>query len=97
MPYLDSADILELNPDIVKFVLSLSEEEQIDYHVAAGWLLIPCSGQVYGNIGHTVMATDWHLGKVFTNHILGYVRMRKSGAATFNVCSSTLSWGVRKL
>jgi hypothetical protein len=70
MPYLDSADILEVNPDIIKFVLSLSEEEQIDYHVEAGWLLIPCSGQVYGNIGHTVMATDWHVGKVFTNHIL---------------------------
>ncbi|EIJ46678.1 hypothetical protein GWL_09180 [Herbaspirillum sp. GW103] len=70
MPYLDSADILEVNPDIVKFVLSLSEEEQLDYHVEPGWLLIPCSGQVYGNIGHTVMATEWHVGKVFTNHIL---------------------------
>jgi hypothetical protein len=70
MPYLDSADILEVNPDIVKFVLSLSEEEQREYHVESGWLLIPCSGQVYGNIGHTVMATEWHVGKVFTNHIL---------------------------
>jgi hypothetical protein len=70
MPYLDSADILEVNPDIIKFVLSLSEEEQRDYHVEPGWLLLPCSGQVYGNIGHTVMATDWHVGKVFTNHIL---------------------------
>lgn len=70
MPYLDSADILEVNPDIVKFVLSLTEEEQADYYVESGWLLIPCSGQVYGNIGHTVTATEWHLGKVFTNHIL---------------------------
>jgi hypothetical protein len=69
-PYLDSADILEVNPDIAKFVLSLSHEEQENYRVEVGWLLIPCSGQVYGNIGHTVMATDWHRGKVLSNHIL---------------------------
>lgn len=69
-PYLDSADILEVNPDIAKFVLSLSHEEQAEYRVEAGWLLIPCSGQVYGNIGHTVLATEWHTNKVLTNHIL---------------------------
>lgn len=69
-PYLDSADILEVNPDIAKYVLSLSHEEQAEYRVEAGWLLIPCSGQVYGNIGHTVLATEWHTNKVLTNHIL---------------------------
>lgn len=69
-PYLDSADILEVNPDIKKFVLSLSPEEQEDYRVEPGWLLIPCSGQVYGNIGHSVLATQWHVGKVLTNHIM---------------------------
>lgn len=70
IPYLDSADILEVNPDITKFVLSLSPEEQKEYHVEPGWLLIPCSGQVYGNIGHSVLATEWHRAKVHTNHLL---------------------------
>lgn len=69
-PYLDSADILEVSPDITKFVLSLSCEEQEEYRVEPGWLLIPCSGQIYGNIGHTVLSTDWHTGKLLTNHIL---------------------------
>lgn len=73
MPYLDSADILEVNPDITKFVLSLSLEEQADYHVEPGWLLMPCSGQVYGNVGHTVLATEWYVGKVLTNHIMRIV------------------------
>lgn len=73
MPYLDSADILEVNPDISKFVLSLTEKEQIDYHVEPGWLLIPCSGQVYGNLGHSVLATDAHVGRVYTNHLLRVV------------------------
>ena len=70
MPYLDSADILEVNPDVTKFVLSLSQEEQKEYHVEPGWLLLPCSGQVYGNLGHAVLATEYHVGKVLTNHIL---------------------------
>lgn len=73
MPYLDSADILEVNPDITKFVLSLTEKEQADYHVEGGWLLIPCSGQVYGNLGHSVLATDSHVGRVYTNHLLRVV------------------------
>jgi hypothetical protein len=70
MPYLDSADILEVNPDITKFVLSLAPEEQKAYRVEPGWLLIPCSGQVYGNIGHSVLATEWHTGKIHTNHLM---------------------------
>jgi hypothetical protein len=68
--YLDSADILEVNPDIKKYVLSLTNKEQEEYRVLPGWLLIPCSGQVYGNIGHSVLATQWHVGKVLTNHIM---------------------------
>jgi hypothetical protein len=69
-PYLDSADILEVCPDVGKHVLSLSAEKQKEYQVKPHWLLMPCSGQVYGNIGHVVMATDWHTGKVLSNHIL---------------------------
>ena len=69
-PYLDSADILEVNPDVKKFVLSLTSEQQHEYRVEPGWLLIPCSGQVYGNIGQSVLATGWHVGKVITNHIM---------------------------
>jgi len=35
--YLDSAEILEVNPDIAKRVLSLTPKEQEDYRVSAGW------------------------------------------------------------
>lgn len=70
VPYLDSADILEVAPDVTKFVLSLNEEERKEYLVEPNWLLIPCSGQVYGNIGQVVLSTDWHVGKVLSNHVL---------------------------
>lgn len=69
-PYIDSADLLEVNPDITKYVLRMEEKEQAQYHVEEGWLLMPCSGQVYGNIGHVVLATQWHTQKMLTNHAL---------------------------
>jgi hypothetical protein len=77
MPYLDSADVLEVNPDVTKFVLSLSEKEQIEYFVGEGWLLIPCSGQVYGNLGQSVLTTEAYTGKVYTNHLLRIVPNEK--------------------
>jgi type I restriction enzyme S subunit len=67
---LDSADLLEVNPDIQKFVLSLSPEEQESYYVKPGWLLAPSSGQTYGNLCQSIIATEFHVGKVLSNHIL---------------------------
>lgn len=69
-PYLDSAQILEVAPDIEKRVLSLAGEKQHGYIVDRGCLLIPCSGQLHGIIGSVVLATEWHENKVLTNHIL---------------------------
>ena len=70
IPYLDSADLLEVNPDVLKFVISLPPAAQESYRVEQGWLLAPCSGQVYGNLGQSVIATEFHVGKILSNHIL---------------------------
>jgi len=70
MPYLDSADILEVSPDITKYVLSLSDDKQSNYKVDKGSILMPCSGQLYGNIGQVVLATSWHESKLLSNHIM---------------------------
>ena len=77
VPYLDSAQILEVAPDINKQVLSLKGKKQADYLVRAGTLLIPCSGQLHGIIGSVELATDWHENKVLTNHILRIVPKSK--------------------
>ena len=79
VPYLDSAQILEIAPDVDKKVLSLKGEKQNDYLVNAGTLLMPCSGQLHGVIGSVVLATHWHEKKVLTNHILRIVPKSKSG------------------
>ena len=72
-PYLDSAQILEVSPDIDKRVLSLDAERRAGYLVQAGSLLLPCSGQLHGIIGSVVLAGEWHENKVLTNHILRVV------------------------
>ena len=72
-PQLDSAQILEVAPDVEKFVLSLRGEKEAGYMVDKGTLLIPCSGQLHGIIGSVVLANDWHEGKVLTNHMLRIV------------------------
>ena len=77
VPYLDSAQILEVAPDINKRVLSLKGKKQADYLVRAGTLIIPCSGQLHGIIGSVGLATDWHENKVLTNHILRIVPKSK--------------------
>lgn len=85
-PYLDSADILEVAPDITKRVLSLSPSEQAEYHVEPDWLLMPCSGQVYGNIGHVVLSTPWHAGKMLSNHVLRIATKRKLARPGYLQC-----------
>ena len=77
IPYLDSAKIVEIVPDIDKRILSLKGEKKTHYLVEAGTLLIPCSGQLHGIIGSVVLATDWHEDKVLTNHILRIVPKSK--------------------
>lgn len=73
LPYLDSAQILEVAPDIEKFVLSLDAKKRAGYLVEAGTLMLPCSGQLHGVIGRAVLAGHWHEDKVLTNHILRIV------------------------
>lgn len=78
VPYLDSADLLEVNPEITKFVLTMAEEEQAAFRVERGWLLMPCSGQTYGNNGTVVAATAWHENKLISNHVMRLLPSDKS-------------------
>jgi hypothetical protein len=73
LPYLDSAQILEVAPDVEKYVLSLQGERRAGYLVDAGTLMLPCSGQLHGIIGSVVLAGEWHENKVLTNHIMRIV------------------------
>ena len=68
--YLDSEPIFKVNPEITKFLTPATDVDLDAYMVKRGWLLMACSGQIYGLNGQTTIANEWHEGKAVTQHIL---------------------------
>lgn len=68
--YRDSADILEVSPDLTKRFADCAFGDAYRGRVKAGWVLVPCSGQVYGIIGTAVLAQASLEGQVVSNHVI---------------------------
>ena len=68
--YLDSVPIFRINPDLTKFLTPATKIDFNAYMVRRGWLLMARSGQIYGINGQAILASDWHEGKVITEHIM---------------------------
>ncbi len=68
--YRDSADLLEVSPDLQKRFADCRFGDEFKGRVKSGWMLIPCSGQIYGIIGTATLATDALHEQVVSNHVL---------------------------
>jgi hypothetical protein len=69
--YLDSEDLIKINPEVRKYIPETTKMRNPQrYYVKAGWLLMVCSGQLYGINGNVIQATPWHEGKMVSNHVL---------------------------
>lgn len=68
--YYDSADLLEVCPDVTKRFADCDFGDEYFGRVKSGWLLVPCSGQVYGIIGSLVLAGPSLDGQVVSNHVM---------------------------
>lgn len=73
IPYLDSEDLFKLNPEIAKFIPEETKKDAAKYQVDVNWLLMACSGQLYGLNGNVVLANSWHTKKIVSNHVLRIV------------------------
>ena len=73
IPYLDSEDIFKINPQIQKFIPEVTKRDADAYYVKRGWLLMACSGQLYGTNGSVALASEWHEGKIISNHVVRVV------------------------
>ena len=71
--YLDSEPVFKINPEITKFLTPATDIDFDTYLVRGGWLLMACSGQIYGINGQAILANKWHEGKVVTQHIMRIV------------------------
>jgi hypothetical protein len=68
--YRDSADLLEVSPDLTKRFADCSFGDGFQGRVRNGWILIPCSGQVYGIIGTATLGTEALDNQVVSNHVV---------------------------
>lgn len=73
MPYLDSEPIFKVNPELSKFLTPATKIDFDAYKVERGWLLMACSGQIYGINGQAIVASEMHEDKVITQHIMRIV------------------------
>lgn len=73
IPYLDSEELFKINPELSKFIPAQAKADAEAYYVDSGWLLMACSGQIYGLNGSVALATAWHEKKIVSNHVLRIV------------------------
>lgn len=68
--YRDSADLLEVSPDLMKRFADCRFGDNFSGRVKSGWILVPSSGQVYGIIGSATLATEALNNQVVSNHVI---------------------------
>lgn len=68
-PYLSAEELFALNPPITKRVLLEQAENAEDFFVRHRWLVMACSGQVYGLIGNVALIVEQH-ERAFLSHDL---------------------------
>lgn len=77
IPYLDSEDLFKVNPEISKFIPEATRKNAAAYYVEKDWLLMACSGQIYGLNGSVVLSNEWHKNKMISNHVIRIVPSRE--------------------
>lgn len=68
--YCDSSDLLEFNPQPAKVFADCDFGDEHNGRIERKWILIPCSGQVYGIIGTPCMAGEQFEGCAISNHVM---------------------------
>ncbi|WP_194863243.1 hypothetical protein [Myxococcus sp. AB036A] len=68
-PYMSADELFSIDPPTLKRVLIDSGDNYDDYFVKRGWILMACSGQVYGLNGAARLVTAHH-ERIFFSHDL---------------------------
>ena len=104
VPFLDSSDLFEINPDITKRIADRDFGDPHNGRVANGWILLARSGQIYGLNGSTMISGPCHEDKVISDHViriaprepkcrLGYLAMAMSHPTLGRPRVKTLPYG----
>jgi hypothetical protein len=77
IPYLSADELFTANPPENKRILVDPSDNHRDYFVERGWIVMACSGQVYGLNGAAALMTEHH-ENVFFSHDLIRIIVNKS-------------------
>lgn len=70
VPYFSADELFSLNPPVTKRVLVEQAENAENFFAEPGWLLMACSGQVYGLNGSVTMVTERHRDVFFSHDLI---------------------------
>lgn len=70
VPYMSADELFALNAPITKRVVIEQADNASDYFVEAGWIMMACSGQVYGLNGSVALMTKQHERAFFSHDLV---------------------------
>jgi hypothetical protein len=73
IPYLSADELFTTNPAESKRILVESKDDHESYFVQRGWIVMACSGQVYGLNGAACLMTEHHENIFFSHDLIRIV------------------------
>lgn len=73
LPYLSADELFAVNPPENKRILVDPDDSHRDYFVKSGWIVMACSGQVYGLNGAAALMTEHHENIFFSHDLIRIV------------------------
>ena len=70
IPYLSADELFSINPIANKKILVSPEDRHDEYFVDPGWIIMACSGQIYGLNGSSILATEHHSQTFFSHDLI---------------------------
>jgi hypothetical protein len=70
IPYLSADELFTVNPPENKRILVDPDDNHRDYFVKSGWIVMACSGQVYGLNGAAALMTEHHENVFFSHDLI---------------------------
>ncbi len=73
VPYMSADELFSLNPTITKRVLIEQADNASEYYAKDGWIMMACSGQIYGLNGSVALMTEKHENAFFSHDLVRIV------------------------
>lgn len=89
IPYLSADELFTVNPPENKRILVERDDNHPDYFVQQGWIVMACSGQVYGMNGAAALMTKHHENVFFSHDLIRIIPDERKARAGYLLVALT--------